>query len=570
MSPSIPAPRSTFRQILKHIEVPIDQDAHYKNDHWTNRDLIPMPPERRTYKIWSYFIYWCISGMCISAYTTGSTLLAYGLTPQQAIGAIVVGSLFVGFLSVVCGWMGERFVRRLHHLTREFTKLLAVVRHHVGFSVTCRFTWGMRGSYFPIIIGTFTAIFWDGLQAYWGGQATTVMLGAIIPGLAHMDSTLAGGVLMTKDLIGMLIYYIFFLAIMVIPPERLQRPFIISSIIFSGTLIGLLAWAVSTVDGGGPMWSQPGAPTNSNVGWSMVFGITSILGAWGGGTLAQSDWTRYANRPLTPTLSQMFAAPFTIIVTSIIGIVVTSCASEIVGEVIWNPIVLMGRLQDFYGNSPRARAAVFFAGLGCTCAQLGISIVLNSISGGMDMAKYLNIRRGAYLLALAGFLSNPWQYVSNAGTFLTVLSGWGVFLSPLIGLMLADYHLIRRYKLKMQDLYIGDERSIYWYWHGLHWRPVVSWIVAVFPTLPGLVMSVQDPTLDNNWVKLFRLTFFVGWAIAFVTYILICTISPPPGLGEGQDKHDDSMAFGLREEELDASSATGSSDKVDLSEKENV
>ncbi|KAG7087947.1 hypothetical protein E1B28_011991 [Marasmius oreades] len=183
MNSSTP-PQSTLRRLLKRIEVPIDQDAHYKNDQWTNRDLIPMPPERRTYKIWSYFIYWCISGMCISAYTTGSTLLAFGLTPQQAIGAIVVGSLFVGLLSVACGWMGER--------------------HHIGFSVACRFTWGMRGSYFPIIVSTSTSIFFDGLQAYWGGQATTVTLGAIIPGLAHMNSTLAGGVLMTKDLIGML------------------------------------------------------------------------------------------------------------------------------------------------------------------------------------------------------------------------------------------------------------------------------------------------------------------------------------------------------------------------------
>ncbi|KAG7087946.1 hypothetical protein E1B28_011990 [Marasmius oreades] len=513
-----------------------------------------MPPERRTYKIWSYFIYWCISGMCISAYTTGSTLLAFGLTPQQAIGAIVVGSLFVGLLSVACGWMGER--------------------HHIGFSVACRFTWGMRGSYFPIIVSTFTAIFWDGLQAYWGGQATTVTLGAIIPGLAHMESTLAGGVLMTKDLIGMLIFYIFFLTIMRIPPERLQRPFIISSIIFSGTLIGLLAWAVSTVHGGGPIWKQPGQPINSNVGWSMMFGITSILGAWGSGALCQSDWTRYANRPLAPTLSQMFAAPLTIIVTSTIGIVVTSCSSQMVGEVIWNPIVLVGRLQEFYGNSPRVRAAVFFAGLGCTCAQLGISIVLNSISGSMDMAtlnpKYLNIRRGAYILALAGFASNPWQYLANASIFLTVLSGWGVFLSPFVGIMLADYHVIRRYKLKMQDLYVGGERSIYWYWHGFHWRPLVAWVIAVFPTLPGLIMSVRDATLDNNWVKLFRLTFFLGWAISFVTYILICKVFPTPGLGEGDDRHNDSMTFGLRDDEMDASSTTGSDDKTDMFDKERV
>lgn len=119
-------PSSTKERFLRVLEVPIDASAGYKNDvslllvlrlsyrcrdqqHWTNRDLIPMPAERRTYAIWSYVIYWCISGMCISAYTTGSTLLSYGLTPQQAIVALVVGALFTGLLSISCGWMGERY-----------------------------------------------------------------------------------------------------------------------------------------------------------------------------------------------------------------------------------------------------------------------------------------------------------------------------------------------------------------------------------------------------------------------------------------------------------------------------
>jgi len=102
-----------------------------------------------------------------------------------------------------------------------------------------------------------------------------------------------------------------------------------------------------------------------------MFGITSILGAWGGGTLGQSDWTRYANRPCkspfhlgffqdsahltsdAPTLSQIIAAPVTIIVTGVIGIIVTSCADQIIGEVVWQPFVLLGKIQDFYDGSPR-------------------------------------------------------------------------------------------------------------------------------------------------------------------------------------------------------------------------
>lgn len=324
---------SQWRKFLQYIEVPTDPGV--PNTPWLNRDLIPMPKERRTYKIWSYFIYWCISGLCISGYAAGSTLLAYGLDAQQSIVTLVIGGLIVGMLSVACGWMGER--------------------HHIGFTVACRFSWGMRGAYFPVIIRAFAIIFWDGLQAYWGGQAVAVTIGAIIPGFAYMKQTLAGGILLTKDFIGIIIYYAFFITTMRIPPERLQKPFIVSSFMFGGTLIGLLAWAVSNTHSGGPLFREPASPVHGGTGWAMLFGITAILGAWGGGTLGQSDWTRYANRPYAPTLSQLIAAPFCIIVCATIGIIVTSCAQEIVGSLIWEPFLLLATLQDYYNDSPRGR-----------------------------------------------------------------------------------------------------------------------------------------------------------------------------------------------------------------------
>ena len=40
----------------KRLECPVDEDAGYVNDRWTNRDLIPIPPDRRTYKIWSFAV----------------------------------------------------------------------------------------------------------------------------------------------------------------------------------------------------------------------------------------------------------------------------------------------------------------------------------------------------------------------------------------------------------------------------------------------------------------------------------------------------------------------------------
>lgn len=119
--------------------------------------------------------------------------------------------------------------------------------------------------------------------------------------------------------------------------------------------------------------------TTGSVGWGVMFGITAILGAWGAGTLGQSDWTRYANRPLAPTLSQLVAAPITITITAMIGIIVTSATKDILGEIIWSPIQLLAAMQEHYKSSPRIRAGVFFASIGTVSTQLAVSLARVSI-----------------------------------------------------------------------------------------------------------------------------------------------------------------------------------------------
>jgi NCS1 family nucleobase:cation symporter-1 len=128
------------------------------------------------------------------------------------------------------------------------------------------------------------------------------------------------------------------------------------------------------------MFHEPGS--SDNVGWAFMFGITAILGAWGAGTLGQSDWTRYANRKFAPTLSQLVAAPITISVTAIIGIIVTSASRDILGgdTIVWNPIYLLSDIQDAYHSSPRSRAGVFFASLGLVSSQLAVSLQMVLLS----------------------------------------------------------------------------------------------------------------------------------------------------------------------------------------------
>ncbi|WVQ82263.1 hypothetical protein IAT38_004391 [Cryptococcus sp. DSM 104549] len=512
---------ASWSSLAKRLECPVDNDAGYQNDRWTNRDLIPIPPERRTYKIWSFCIYWFVSGACISAYTTGSSLLAYGLNAQQTMACVVVGALITGMLSVVAGFPGEI--------------------HHIGFTVVSRASWGMKGAYFPVCLRVFTSIWWFGIQSYWGGQAVALMIGALSPSWKAQPNVFSTSAITHQEFLGVVLWYLAYIPLVLVPPERLQRPFVFSSIAFGCTLIGLLAWAVPKAGGGGPLFHTPN--TADSTSFSMMLGITSILGSWGSGTLGQSDWVRYSERRYYPMLSQLIAAPVMITACALTGVVVTSASSQILGEVVWQPVALLSAIQDYYHSSSGVRAAVFFAGFGCTCAQLSINVLLNSVSTGMDMAglwpKYINIRRGAYLLAAFGLASNPWQLLASASTFISVISGIGIFSAPLTGILVADYILIRRCRLKVEDLYIGDKRSTYWYQGGFHWRAVLAFVVASWPFCPGFIWSLVDSKASNGWIKLFNISFLLGIALGFICYMGVSLVWPVENRNEGLAYLDD-------------------------------
>lgn len=120
--------------------------------------------------------------------------------------------------------------------------------------------------------------------------------------------------------------------------------------------------------------------------------------------------------------------------------------------------------------------------------------------------------------------------------------------------MLTDYHIIRRAKLKLSDLYTSDPAGIYWFERGVNWRAIVAFLMGVWPLLrkspkspllastcfvdrishaAGLIETVNavgDPT-SGGWARLYHLTFLVGLAIGASVFWVLNYFFPPPGLG---------------------------------------
>lgn len=396
----------------------------------------------------------------VSTYLTGSSLIALGLVWWQAIIVIVIAATLATVFVV------------LNSLPGAF--------YHLGFPIANRYVWGMYGSHFVIYNRILLSLVWYAVQAWIGGQCVYVCLQAIWTDIERripnsMDPSTG---MTTAQFVAYIIFMVISLPLIWIRPHKLKTFLYISVVVVLIFELSLLIWALATMGsaGFGDTLSNRPQVQDTSTGWAMIYGIISCIGAISAGILNQNDYARFAHRPRAAITGQIVsAAPYSIL-SSVIGILVTAATQQRYGEALWNLPTLLSRVIETGGS--RSRAAVFFAGACLVVTQWGINIPGNALSGGFDFAatfpQYINIRRGAYLTALLSMVVNPWQLLATASVFLSVLSSYSVFLGPMVGLMVTSYLLVNKQKIKVDDLYVGNKESIYWYTYGVNWRAVLA------------------------------------------------------------------------------------------------
>jgi NCS1 family nucleobase:cation symporter-1 len=345
--------------------------------------------------------------------------------------------------------------------------------YHLGFPIANRYAWGMYGSSFVIYNRILLSLVWYAVQAWIGGRCVYVCLEAIWPNLEErIPNHLHATGLTSASFLTYCIFCLISLPLIWIRPHKLKVFLYIgvASIMFFELV--LLIWALATMDGFGDTITGHPDTQDTSVGWSIMYGIISAIGGIAAGILNQSDYARFARRPRDAIYGQLASAATYSIMSSVIGILVTAATQRRYGAALWSlPDLLIAMM---HAGGSRSRAAGFFGGVALVVSQWGINIPGNALSGGFDFAatfpRYINIRRGAYITALLSMVVNPWQLLATASTFLAVLSSYGVFLGPMVGLMISSYYVVNRRKINVDDLFRGNKSSIYWYTYGINWR----------------------------------------------------------------------------------------------------
>src|SRR2546422_2310534 len=93
-----------------------------------NADLLPVPPERRTWNWWHIASLWIGMAICIPTYTLASGLVDQGWTWQAAVGAVVLGNVVV-LLPIALNSRSEEHTSELQSLLHLVCRLLLVKKN---------------------------------------------------------------------------------------------------------------------------------------------------------------------------------------------------------------------------------------------------------------------------------------------------------------------------------------------------------------------------------------------------------------------------------------------------------
>ncbi|KAI1336903.1 NCS1 nucleoside transporter family protein-like protein [Xylariaceae sp. FL0016] len=512
-----------FQRAKETIRLHGDLSEHEQTDQWSNRDLIPLPPKRRTWGWFHFFGFWTLSSLNITNWQTPSTFLTQGLSVGQSMLIIVIGRTLICLFSCLIAWCGLTW--------------------HIGFTVQNRFTWGLRASYVPLVQRILLNFIWNAVQCWNGGRLVAVCLTAIWPSYARIRNFLPENMPTTGvEFVGFIIFWCLSTPLLWIPPERFRAPFLVTSIYCGLGMLAMMIWALSTAHGPGPLlYTGTALPEGSrwNASWLIMSGINQLLGGIAAGITNGSDFSRYSRNRRSYVIGTISSGLVTGSLVSLIGLVTTSAAQKIYGTIYWNPPDLLLVMMDNGNGSSAARAGAFFLAFGFALTAMFENICGNAIAGGIDLAglwpRYINIRRGAIITFVASWVIQPWQLVNRATTFIQVLSSFSVFLAPIIGLMATDYYVLRGQKVRLSHMYY-KKNSSYWYVAGVNWRALPAWICGWIPTIGGLIVTVNgDTNAPRALFQLYFMAFLIGFFTSGAIFLLLNKIFPVTGLGEYED-----------------------------------
>lgn len=230
------------------------------------------------------------------------------------------------------------------------------------------------------------------------------------------------------------------------------------------------------------------------------------------------DYTRYMRDQRQQLLGQLVGLPLAIAFFTLVGATIPFATIDIFNVEVVDPLEVVGRMGGF---------ARFFGLLAIILAAVTTNLFAHLVPAATGIASLspqrLDLRRAATVAAIASLLLIPWRQLDwTGGTVFIWLMGLSALLSPVVGILVTDYFILRKRQLDLAALY--QHPGAYSYMGGWSLTALFALLVGDLPALPGFLMSVDVVTSDivpPRLEMMYPYTPLIGVLVGGVVYAVL-------------------------------------------------
>jgi NCS1 family nucleobase:cation symporter-1 len=277
-------------------------------------------------------------------------------------------------------------------------------------------------------------------------------------------------------------------------------------------MIGLMI--VIWVKAGGSLVSEIGnifSGTGSDYQGSSISAFVAIVGTmiayFAAVVINFGDFGRFVHDEAEMKKGNLIGLPLNIAFFSFIALIVTAGTVVIFGDQLTNPTDIVSRVGSF--PLTVVAAITFFM------ATIGINLVANFVPPAYDLANLvpskIDFRIGGMITALIAFpIGALWvSVISQLGMF-GFVNTLGAILAPMYGIMVADYYIVKKQEIDVQDLFSTNPDGKYYYEGGWNRKALLAFFPAALFSVASVWMEVLQNLSGYAWV--------IGAALGAILY----------------------------------------------------
>lgn len=226
-----------------------------------------------------------------------------------------------------------------------------------------------------------------------------------------------------------------------------------------------------------------------------IVAIALVVSYFSSPLLNFGDFSRYGKTMQQVKKGNFWGLPFNFIFFAIIVVMIVSGTFSVFGKMVHDPLETVAMIDNGF--------VVVLGLLTVLTATIGINIVANFVSAGFDFCnlapRFLNFRRAGMIAAIGSIFITPWNLFNSPELIHYTLDTLAAFIGPLFGILLADFYLVNKQKVLVDDLFSDQSTAAYYYQKGINKKAMISLMASVSIGLLFVLIPSLQFLAPFNW-----------------------------------------------------------------------